>query len=261
MNDKKPQADIFKDRISQLSDVARLVEHFSFFNGHDWLFRGVTEVGHGLVPKIGRPEMRKRKKGGRLPYKEADERAVLAMFRQQARPYLSSPPSTPIEWIAIAQHYGLPTRLLDWTDSFLAAVWFAVEKAGAKEVDSAIWVTRGVPPVDENYSGDPLTIKNPKIYRPPHISPRIIAQGSVLMVCPKPTKEVSLPVIKKITIDRLAEPTLKKRLTACGINKSRLFPDLIGLSDHLGWMYKNNWLAGYREEGSDKKTISPDMDD
>ena len=95
-------------------------------------------------------------------------------------------------------------------------------------------------------SGDPLDLDEAAVYRPPHISPRIAAQGSVLMTCQNPTQGVVPPFSKKIVIDRGAEFTIKKRLNACGINRRHLFPDLAGLTDHLEWMYKNDWLSGYR---------------
>lgn len=186
------------------------------------------------------------KKTSRVPYRPEDERAVFAMFKQQARAYLSTPPDTDLEWLALAQHYGLPTRLLDWTDGLLIAAWFAVEKAGAKSVDSAIWVTKQVPVLESDFNGDPLALAEPYTVRPPHMNPRIAAQGSVFLLCPSPTQQLLLPFARKITIDRGSEFTLKKRLNSCGINRRHLFPDLGGLSDHLAWIYKNDWLAGYR---------------
>lgn len=255
------KAEDFKTRISSWSDLADLVEHFSYFNGPDWLFRGVTEAKHGLVPKIGREKTRKLKPVSgsntdrvRIPYRTEDERAVLAMFRQQARAHLQSPPQSEFEWLAIAQHFGLPTRLLDWTNSLLVAAWFAVERGSTKQVDSAIWVTKGVPSIEIDRSDDPLGLITPTVYRPPHISPRISAQGSVLMVCPNPTEEATLQFSKQILIDRSAEFTIKKRLNACGINRRHLFPDLSGLTEHLTWMYKNDWLAGYRVGASSSPT-------
>lgn len=146
--------------------------------------------------------------------------------------------------MVIAQHFGLPTRLLDWTDSLLVAAWFAAENGGAKKVESAIWVTKGVPVLETDYPGNVLNLAEPYSDRPPHINPRIAAQGSIFMICPKPTEELALPFVEKIVIDHSAEFTVKKRLYACRINRRHLFPDLGGLSDHLA-IYKNDWLAGY----------------
>jgi hypothetical protein len=53
------RAEDFSRKVGSWSDLATLIERFSYYNGHDWLFRGVTDVGHGLTPKIGREESRK----------------------------------------------------------------------------------------------------------------------------------------------------------------------------------------------------------
>lgn len=261
-------ADDFPLAINSWADVSALIEHFSSFSAHDWLFRGSTESQYGLIPKIGRENTRatKRMPGGqrisRVPYRENDEAAVFSMFRQQALSHISRPPSTTLEWMALAQHFGVPTRLLDWTESFLVAVWFAVQNAGAKQdwVDSAVWVTRSVRSISAEDERNPFDIDTPHIYRPAHVSPRIPAQASVLMVCPNPQEEVNLPFVRKIIITRLSELTLKKRLNACGINKRSLFPDLQGLAEHLAWLHKNDYLAGYNGDQISIRS-TPDAED
>jgi hypothetical protein len=70
--------------------------------------------------------------------------------------------------------------------------------------------TRNVPYADVDAKTDLLALKKPLCYWPPHISSRMSAQGSVLMVCPKPTVEVALPFVKKIIIKRTAQFGLKK---------------------------------------------------
>lgn len=256
----KPLSDAFLTRIETWRDLSNLVEHFSKYSAHDWLFRGVTDETHGLVAKIGRQNTRGIKNGNRRSYRLDDEMALISMFRSQAMAHVERQPSTDLEWLALAQHFGVPTRLLDWTESLFVAAWFAVQKGGGKdsEADSAIWVTRGIDTIEADSSNDPLDIKNACTYRPAHVSQRISAQASVLMVCPSPTSEVKLPFVKKITIAKDAEFRLKKRLNACGINRRLLFPDLQGLAEHLAWLYKHDYLAGHRLGKHEDIPATPD---
>jgi hypothetical protein len=241
----------FPFRVEGWSDLSTLIEYFSYYNGVPWLFRGVTKLSYRLIPSGGRDTRRHRDDGKRvggsfrIPYRLRDEKAVLDMFIQQARAHTSTDCSA-LEWMAVAQHFGVPTRLLDWTDSLLPAIWFAIANSGPDE-DSRVWVTADVPRLDPLNKVDPFSLTEPHIYRPPHITPRIAAQGSVLMICPKPDSEVTLEYEGEIIIAGRAKFELRKRLNACGVNKRSLFPDLAGLGEHLAWLYKNNWLAGYKD--------------
>jgi hypothetical protein len=249
---KKSDPDAFIRRIESWQDLSNALGHFSEFNGYDWLFRGVTDESRDLTPKVGRP----RKKGSVtvkiIPYSLRDEKAVLAAFRQHARPFIQGD-HTSIEWMAIAQHFGVPTRLLDWSDSLLAAAWFAVQEPRSADSDGAIWVTRAQLPLDPDYVGDPFDLKNICIYRPPHISPRMSSQGSVLMLCPTPTLSVQPDPLHKIIVDGKQRFQLRKRLDACGINEKTIYADLAGVGQHFAWRHQNNWLSGYRLPSSASK--------
>lgn len=232
--------------IASWADLAKLVEFFSQWNGIDWLFRGVASRGHKLIPKVGRP-MRKKKKNGPMPYRPSDELAIFKQFHDVSMPFLTRPPSTEIEWLALAQHHGLPTRFLDWTESLLVAAWFAVSDHESNYGRTpTIWVVRDVPHVKDVERDDPFAINEPRSFRPPHLSARIAAQSSVLTIHGHPTKPFSHPAMWQFTIQPRILFKLKKRIDACGINERMLFPGLDGIAKDLEWRYRLNYLAGYR---------------
>jgi hypothetical protein len=245
-------ADSLPDGVSSWMELAALVEHVSRFSRVDWLFRGVVDEAFPLIPKVGRERVTPLRGPKRTPYSIADERAVFKIFVQQARAHLSKS-HTDIEWLAIAQHFGVPTRFLDWSDSPLVAAWFAVQQADREGCDAAIWVTRGVDGIKPSAAVDPMAVKTVHIYRPPHLTPRMSSQGSVLMLCPTPTKEVAPTYLRKIRIDGKQRYHFRKRLNASGFNARTLFADLGGLGEHLAWLYKTDALAGYR-----KVEVDPD---
>lgn len=86
------------------------------------VYRGEREVERPLRPKVGRYSQLK------ASPVEKEEKVILRLFSEQAFPYLTFRPESQWEWLALAQHHGAPTRLLDWTRNPLVAAFFAVER-------------------------------------------------------------------------------------------------------------------------------------
>lgn len=120
-----------KIKISKMEEVFRYLDQYT----RDYFFRGVTNATHKLVPRIGRhPSFNKLNK-----VKEVEE-DLLRRFKRRARPFLPESAKDEWEFLALAQHHGLPTRLLDWSRNPLVALYFAVQKN--KNDDCAVYVLK-----------------------------------------------------------------------------------------------------------------------
>lgn len=207
-----------------------------------WIFRGETRRLYGnsivqvpLQPKagrVGRDGRAERKE----PHKVAHERKALEDFVRQARPHIGHTPASPLEWLAIAQHHGMWTRLLDWSESLLVAAYFATVEANTAV--GIIYAVQGLRVVNGADARKPFDLKEVGIYHPPHISPRIPAQRSVFTVHPDPTADFKPQSLCEWRVAPLACLEIKQVLDACAINENSLFPDLDGLSRYIGWRYK-----------------------
>ena len=109
----------------------RDLERFERDHKRGWLFRGHRCTTWRLETSLERAARR-------CGVPQADyERSVWREFRRHAHAYLPRVPleSNTLEWLALMQHYGAPTRLLDFTESFWIALYFAFEDA---EEDCAV---------------------------------------------------------------------------------------------------------------------------
>lgn len=193
------------------------------------LFRGVANSKKDkLKPKIGRIKNSSEIAG--------NEKFLNDWFKSRALPFLNDIPKNAWEWLALAQHHGLSTRMLDWTMNPLVAAFFAVEKKC--NTDSAIYVydlnreSILINPEDDNES--PFNIrKDAMIYFPKHRTLRIPIQSAVFTVHKEPHKNFDKDNIEKLIIKNSIRDELKEKLDLLGINRQSLFPGLDTLAAHL----------------------------
>ena len=201
------------------------------YNKEADIYRGVTNKDYQLVPKIGRVPLRPRQS------RQLEEGRIFRRFRERALPYLEFIPRNDWDWLAIAQHHGLPTRLLDWTRNPLAALYFAVEHESIHA--SAIYVLRGYKVLSTKIHPDPFEYPQVGKFVPDRITRRISAQLGVFTIHPEPEKPFLSDSLEKLIIPNRIRRQLKRIVDTYGINRATLFPDLDGLAHHITWQRTN----------------------
>lgn len=207
------------------------------------IFRGQSDEAYHLVPSVFRPLEEKLKRADRKAAtdKEADEvlkkeTKMLEHFKRAAIPYLSRVPphEDDWQWLALARHHTLPTRLLDWTEYAAVALFFAVENLDNDDRNSAVWVAQ-VPPEYPREKG-PFGIDQIYLYRPPHIATRITVQRSCFTVHPTHylTYQYIWRGLEKWIVPSNQRESFRNDLKKLGVTKSVLFPEPDVIAREIG---------------------------
>lgn len=209
------------------------------FKGEDVLFRGQPE-DKPLLPRIARLRLRD-------PIPDA-ERKMIHEFRRRAHRLMDVWADSNWDWLAIAQHYGMPTRLLDWTLDPLAALWFAVnrppEKKGAKSQQGVVWVL--LPKATDHADPtDPFTIDRTGVFRPKHIVARLITRLGWFTAHqfaetpgqfdPLEDNPAYSEKLTKLRIRPESFSDMRFELDERNVNAATLFPGVDGLCAHIQW--------------------------
>ncbi|GGH04293.1 hypothetical protein GCM10011416_24210 [Polaribacter pacificus] len=212
-------------RIKTFSDLHKLLDSSERLT----IYRGQSNADWELVPKAGRE-----------PFNKVNDKYAIEYFKDNSLPFLDITPENDWEWLAFAQHHGVPTRLLDWTKNPMIAMFFAV--AVDEDCDAAVYKFKY-----ENYAltekKAPFDFKIVTVYKPRSITKRIIAQQGLFTIHPNPSKSFSKApakgTLEKIIIDKDYRKKLKFELHRYGYNHFSVFQDLQGLSEYIEWRWMN----------------------
>ncbi|MGA2408441.1 MAG: FRG domain-containing protein [Bacteroidales bacterium] len=235
--------------VSEFIDYIELIKKANEKSGNnaDLLFRG-QPIDKPLLPRLARLDLRIRTNS-----MIKTEQLILAEFKRGILPLSEFKPDNNWDLLALAQHHGLPTRLLDWSYSALVALWFVVERSSEKNEDGelqdgVIWIMAAN--VEDfrtdTETTDPLSNKITKIFRSTVVSRRISAQSGVFTVhkindtgriVRFETHEHFKNKLTKLTVPCKSFPLIRKQLDTLGINSSTVFPDMDGFCKHLQWRF------------------------
>ncbi len=227
--------------VRSVAELCTLVEsRFRDDRSTTVIYRGHGAASFRLRPKVGRA----------LPPENTNSRVVneslmLELFRRQSVDRVEVANINDWELLAIAQHHGLPTRLLDWTRSPLVALYFSVcKECESRDKDGHPRCEDGQILAWRCYKKDlskplpknPLRIRKTIRYIPRMVTSRLRAQSGVFTVHSAPAEDfVPKGALSRVRIPYENRKVLKDSLFRLGVHEGVLFPDLDGLARHIEW--------------------------
>jgi hypothetical protein len=220
----------------------------------NFVFRGAPSITHALETSL--------QTGGF----EKHERHLLTSFRKYAMRYAAQGDSV-WNWLSLAKHHGLPTRLLDWTYSPYVAMHFATHDFRRFDEDGAIWMVdyqktnRSLPPALRKVLPEDTNIFTTELlgsvansleqfdalsdrdfvlfFEPPSLDDRIVNQFALFSL----PSSATLPLeellhrqesaYQRIIIPAALKWEVRDKLDQANITERVLFPGLDGLSQWL----------------------------
>lgn len=182
------------------------------------------------------------------------EANMLVQLKRRSKLVITKQLEDKWDWLVYAQHYGMRTRLLDWTSNPLVALWFAVNDALKFNNNGFVFLletSKGML-LDKLKHEDPFQIISTKVFKPSLNNERIVAQSGWFTAHTfSRTSNRWIPLQNNSKMKEnlycyeFPKANLKKiikELNTLGINHQSLFPDIFGVCQYINWMADNNKL-------------------
>lgn len=195
------------------------------------IFRGHAVSSWELKPSIGR-----------RVYDKEIERKIFYQFKRQYYSYTEERPNTDMELLFLAQHYGLPTRLLDWTYNPMVALYFACESGENDNEDGSIYsyALAANSLYDSNNDShslktldDIMAMKNAIFVIPDYTDARYKNQKALFLLSDKPNKIFTFPGPPKYLIKKESKSQIRHDLALIGFDKTLVYPMLDSLCSDI----------------------------
>jgi hypothetical protein len=227
-------------------------------------FRGLARADHTLSNSLARL-------AGSHPDVAKLELSMLRNFRKYAVQQTASKLDSIWHWLAMAQHHGLPTRLVDWTFSPFVALHFATEYVADYDRDGLVWcidfvranqlLPKRLRAILDEEGSDTFTAemlgafatlrefdalsRDPFLMflEPPALDARILNQAALFSLMPAPTSSLEEwlarhpEVCRRVIVPAELKWEVRDKLDQANITERTLFPGLDGLSRSLERYY------------------------